>query len=223
MTHDKELPPIEGSRRFICSYAHSLENIRSRTPEQIIKGKHIPGVALTVPPATNTVKEVWNRPPVGELKLNVDGAFAAQTGRASAGMILRRDDTSTVFSACKVLHFCASALEAELQACLGGLRFALDMTEERFSVETDSAILVQLMSSKERDSSALGHLVEDLRLLLSSPQVVSFSKIPRLCNKASHDLARFGMENHRTQVWVGSVPESLRDSIREDCNSTLII
>jgi hypothetical protein len=39
VTHEKELPSIEGSRRFICSYMHSLADISQATLEQVMKGK----------------------------------------------------------------------------------------------------------------------------------------------------------------------------------------
>ena len=102
-----------------------------------------------------------------------------------------------------------------------GLRFALDMSQEHVSLETDSAELVHLATSKGRDGSTLGNLVDDLWILLSSARVVSISKIPRLCNSASHELARFGILNQITQVWVESVPEFLLDLIQKDCNNTL--
>jgi hypothetical protein len=43
VTHEKALRAIEGSRRFICSYMHSLENIRNVTPDHIIKDKQVIG------------------------------------------------------------------------------------------------------------------------------------------------------------------------------------
>ena len=224
VTHDKPLPGVEGFRRFICSYIQSLDNIRQAPTEELIKGKQVVGkqyiheqnIQSTQPPVR------WSRPPNGVLKLNVDGAYVAQTGAAGAGMILRRSDGSIVFSACRALQFCASALDAELQACLEGTRFALDMCQGNFLVETDSVELLNMAISVERDRSSLGHLVEDLRILLSSDRILSVSKIPRLCNIASHDLARHGIVDQRTQIWFGSAPDILRDRIVRDCNNSII-
>jgi hypothetical protein len=70
-----------------------------------------------------------------------------------------------------------------------------------------------MMSSKERFGSAIGHLAEDLRMLLASEHISGLVKIPRVCNRASHELAKYGMVNNRTQVWLGSVPVELRDII----------
>jgi hypothetical protein len=81
-------------------------------------------------------QEVWQRPGEGELKLNVDGAFVAQT-LAGTGMIVRRGDGSVVFSACRVLWYCTSALEAELLGYLDWIRFATDMGLDHITVESD--------------------------------------------------------------------------------------
>ena len=96
------------------------------------------------------------------------------------------------------------------------------MSHERIIVETYSLELVHLVTSKERDGSALCHLVHDLQILLSSAQVKTILKIPTLCNSASHELARFGMLNKRTQVWVGSVPDVIGNCIAKDCNNSMI-
>jgi hypothetical protein len=104
VSHDKELPLIVGSRRFLCSYMHSLENIKHATTEQIIKGKQIAGQDEPVESLVRVAPQVvWRRPQEGELKLNVDGAFVAQTLEAAAGMIMRRSDGTIVFSTCRVL------------------------------------------------------------------------------------------------------------------------
>jgi hypothetical protein len=50
---------------------------------------------------------------------------------------LRRDDGSIVFSACRALRFCSSALESEFDACLEGVTRALEATSEDMIIETD--------------------------------------------------------------------------------------
>jgi hypothetical protein len=67
----------------------------------------------------------------------------------------------------------------------------MDLT--RVTIKTDCQVLVQMASTVARDGSALGHLVEDLCLLLVSDRFDRIVKIPRLCNWSSHELASFGM------------------------------
>jgi hypothetical protein len=47
VTHGKELPAVEGSKRSICSYMQSLQNGWRMTPELIAKGKHVMGLTVT--------------------------------------------------------------------------------------------------------------------------------------------------------------------------------
>jgi hypothetical protein len=51
--------------------------------------------------------------------------------------------------------------------------------------------------------------------------MVGIVKIPRISNSSSHELARFGMLNHRTQFWLGDGPDDLRDVILRDCNNSI--
>jgi ribonuclease HI len=112
-------------------------------------------------------------------------------------------------------------LEAELLACIDGIRFAMDMGLQHVTVKTDCQELVTIETSKARDGSSLGHLVEDLLDLLSTDAMVGIVKIPRICNTDSHELARFGMLNHRAQFWLGDGPDDLRDVIFRDCNNSI--
>jgi hypothetical protein len=50
-------------------------------------------------------------------------------------MILRRGDGSIIFSACRGLRFCSSALEAELSACLEGINVTLEMSQDGIIVK----------------------------------------------------------------------------------------
>jgi hypothetical protein len=143
------------------SYIHSLENIKHAAPEKIIKGETpIDDVHREMlVPKDSILHALWSRPPDGISKLNVDGSFVAQDGSAGVGMILRRSDGFVVFSACKSLHFCSSALDAKIHASLVGIRLALDISQENFVVETDSVELVKMATSTVKDASVLGHLV----------------------------------------------------------------
>ncbi|KAE8806029.1 Auxin-induced in root cultures protein 12 [Hordeum vulgare] len=60
----------------------------------------------------------WVRPPPGWTKLNTDGAFTAEQHTGGAGMILRSDNGQVIFSSCRYLLLCSSAIEAELVACM---------------------------------------------------------------------------------------------------------
>ena len=223
VTHDKPLPGIEGSRRFLCSYVQSLANIRKLSPEEIVKGKQAVAVCEAYPaPASVAFDETekkWARPPVGAVKLNVDGSFVEQHGTAGAGMILRDSSGHIVLSSCRSLRYCTSALEAELGAFMVGIALALQWSQEPIIVETDNASLVKMVTSTAKDVSHLGHLVAEVKAMVRSGRDIRIVKIPRSQNKASDALARYGRVHDSTNVWIGTGPDEILNFILRDCNT----
>ncbi|KAK1667422.1 hypothetical protein QYE76_055581 [Lolium multiflorum] len=223
ITHNKLMPPVEGSRRFICSYMASLSNISKSTSEEVLKGKKPIGYLTSVPdesPVEVTVN-LWVRPPEGEMKLNVDGSFMASDGKAGAGMILRAHDGTIIFSACRSLEQCNSALEAELCAIMEGTALAVERCQQPIMIETDSAEVVRMLTTTARDRSSLGHIVAEARTLINSERVAGIVKIPRSQNVASHLLAGYSRLNGHTAVWLGIGPEPILDALLRDCNTSL--
>jgi hypothetical protein len=100
-------------------------------------------------------------------------------------------------------------LSMPLQTCGQVLMIAWRTWYARNEVTHDKTwyALVSMATNTERDNSSFGHLVVDLRNLSMSPRVLTIT---------SHELARFGMVEDRTQVWVGSAPcyYSLINTIR---------
>jgi hypothetical protein len=73
---------------------------------------------------------LWVRPPEGETKLNVDGSFMASDGKAGAGTIPWAHDGTIIFSACRSLEQCNSALDAELCAIMEGTTLAVERCQQ---------------------------------------------------------------------------------------------
>ena len=92
-----------------------------------------------------------------------------------------------------------------------------DVLSGRLNKVYESGVLGWSVGLKENDR--VGHLVQDLHLLLCSDRFLSFSKIPRVCNKASHELARFGMQKQRTEVWLRSEERRVGKECSEPCRS----
>jgi hypothetical protein len=67
----------------------------------------------------------------------------------------------------------------------------------------------------------LGHIVAETKTLLDSEQVEGVQKIPRAMNVASHVLAGFGRINDLIDVWSGSGPELVLDSLLRDCKTVI--
>ena len=107
-------------------------------------------------------------------------------------MILRDEHGRIVFSSCRFLSHCGSALKAELSACMEGMSLALEWSRQDALVETNSMKVVKMINNPSRDSSQLGHLVEHVKHLMKQGRRFVVNKISRKLNQASHLLARFG-------------------------------
>ena len=64
-----------------------------------------------------------------------------------------------------------------------------------------------------------GWLAAEAKTLALSNRIAEINKVPWSPNIASQELAKYGRLNNRTDVWLGSGPETILDSIIRDCNS----
>ena len=220
ITHDKPAPPVEVSRRFLQSYVTSLLGIQEYPQGDWDKGKmtiqqegaeqpisHVGGVPRTA--------HKWSPPPANWTKLNVDGSFSHDDGRAGTGMVLRDQEGAIIFSACRSLWSCPDPLHAELAGCMEGIALALQWTELSFIVECDSLQAVQLINASGQDQSQYAMVVSEVKHLMSEREC-HVIHISREQNNVSHTLANFGRTEDRTVVWLRSSPDNIPSLCRED-------
>jgi hypothetical protein len=144
ITHDKLMPPVEGSKRFLASYLDCLLMTKQEPNADPIKGKVVLSYNhVSVRVAKHTKKRQraaakWLAPREGMAKLNIDGSFV-NYDEAGAGMVLRDQHGTVIVAAARQLINCTDALDAELAAIEEGLALPLNWTSMNLSVETDCA------------------------------------------------------------------------------------
>jgi ribonuclease HI len=204
-THNKPIPPIEVSKRFLISYMKIHTDLKSSTTEDIIKGKATLVVNPTQCMNTSVVRKEsdkkWLIPSPGWVKLNCDGSFKEADGTAGGGMILRDDLGQVIFSACSFLRDCDSPLEAETRACLEGLQLALDRSDKPIQLELDCSVLLNAIKVTSLDRSPLTHVISEIKTLANGSRNIIFVKVDRSQNRASHCLANLARAEGRTVLW----------------------
>ena len=190
-------------------YRNLLREIKVEPTSAIVKGKGPMLVLDTIPDkaASNSPVKVWCKPDTGWIKLSIDGSLSTSDGRAGTGMILRRDDGSVIFMACRALLNCSDALEAELEACLEGLKLSRQHSQLPLIIETDSSLLVDAVKSLVDDRSNFHVLVNDIRRLVSLDSCCLVTKASRTQVRVSDALAKFARTQDRTMTWLGSGPD----------------
>ena len=160
------------------------------------------------------VRKKWTRPEVGVAKLNVDGAFV-EDGGAGAGIILRDHRGEVIVSACRHLLHCKDATEAEMDAIEEGLKLSLTWTPLKIVVESDCADAVKLIQKETPNTSIHAFRVSVIRELLQEREI-KIASISRDANGASHELAKMGRVQRRTEVWLQSFPQEISTSLEAD-------
>jgi hypothetical protein len=85
-------------------------------------------------------------PPVSWVKMNSNVTFCLRTGRASIGVVARDQKGDLILSSWRFLRHCGSPEEAEVEACLEGLRLVVEWIRHYpIYGETDCAGLVEAL------------------------------------------------------------------------------
>ncbi|KAI5011761.1 hypothetical protein ZWY2020_013898 [Hordeum vulgare] len=223
LTHDKKAPPTEASTRFLSSYIETLLCIKQFSRGDFAKGKMMTshqGKLNANQKGESQAKDRvqrWTKPPPGWTKLNIDGAFSAGNQTRGAGMILRNEEGQVIFSSCRFLRACSSALEAELAACMEGISIARAWSVLPMIVELDCSCAVQMIVEKGIDRSPHATLVMQLKQALGKIGEHVIAHVVRSRNVSADALARLGRTiSQRTAVWLRGIPEEVDTLCKED-------
>jgi ribonuclease HI len=156
----------------------------------------------------------WIPPPEGKVMLNVDAAIFAHSRCMGAGFILRNDRGQVLLAGSRRFAHIQDPELAEAVALRYALFCCLQANFLEVSAVSDCSNLIAKIKDRDRDRSASGVVISDIKKMVDRFSSVNFSHQGRLCNRAAHSLAR-GAESEASVVWVNEVPEVIRTII---CN-----
>ncbi|OVA20918.1 Endonuclease/exonuclease/phosphatase [Macleaya cordata] len=163
----------------------------------------------------------WTPPPIGTVKINVDGATA--THSIAAGIVARSSSGDFIEGCCMYDGSWVGsngALEAEARAFLKGLELARDLHAPSVIIEGDSKLLVSyLIDDRLKYPWRIRSSELDCKRLLSSLPITRIQHVSRNSNKVAHLLAKFAISNRSNYVWQGTIPSCIASSMLEDKNS----
>jgi hypothetical protein len=222
ITHDKPMPSLEGSKRFLMSYLDSLLMIKQTPTADPVKGKAVISYSqgfccknrLAEGRQKNVIK--WSPPARDMAKLNTDGSFVSSHD-AGAGMVLRDHTGQVICAAARQLTRCVDATEAELAAIEEGVALAMAWTPLQFTVESDCSEAIHLIKKSTPNTSRYASRIQIIRELLRERNT-ALAKIQRDANRVSHELAKVGRVQGRTETWVQNLPSEVAKAVSLDCN-----
>jgi ribonuclease HI len=134
-------------------------------------------------------------------------------------VIARSSSGAVLYSEWKTLPPCASAEEAEILACLEGIRYLAANPHHRGILESDCARVVDVLSSAAQDRSTSWSLFLEAKATLNLLHEVCVQKVSRVSNSVAHDLAQLG--KRECGVLHKAVPPCALDSLLHECNATV--
>ena len=96
---------------------------------------------------TRIRRHVWEKPPEGTVKLNIDAGFDLDSGSGSTGAILRDDMGIFMAASCGDISFAEDAATTEARALRDGLLLANDLGCNKLYVEADCMEVIEVMQS----------------------------------------------------------------------------
>jgi ribonuclease HI len=197
-----------------------VASIHPDVPEPDRKGKKAAMLPLAPAAELATVAPSnWQAPEAGWIKVNVDAGWNMSYTAGGAAMVVRDSTGSVLFSEWKTLPPCASVEEAEILACLEGIRYLAAHPQCPGVLETDCARIIDVLTSTEKDRSTNWSLLLEAKALLDLLPVVKVCKVSRVSNKVAHDLAQLG--KRECGVLHKAVPPCALDSLLHECNATV--
>ncbi|XP_024164033.1 uncharacterized protein LOC112171021 [Rosa chinensis] len=101
----------------------------------------------------NRPKTKWFCPPSGRLKLNIDGAYLADSGKGRIGVVVRDETGVCVAAFARHVPYALSALHMEVEAIRASLLIAIDQGWTAIEVESDCVIALNALTDEKNDVS----------------------------------------------------------------------
>ncbi|KAL5799358.1 hypothetical protein ACOSQ3_032410 [Xanthoceras sorbifolium] len=118
-------------------------------------------------------------------KLNADAA----TDYTKLGSIICNDQGLIMAVSSQKVAAGVSVDNAEALAILSRIQLAVDVGISPILVESDSKVVVDLIIGIGASRTSLGLIVERIRILSRSSQIISFTYVPRAANATAHTLS----------------------------------
>ncbi|WJX44042.1 hypothetical protein P8452_31070 [Trifolium repens] len=161
----------------------------NQTRELFFQWQHVRAGANAQGVHVTESANIWQPPPRGKLKCNIDAAIFAELNRFGVGMCLRNDHGQFVKAKTRLMEGTPPALEAEAM----GLREALNWLGEievfDVSIELDCKPVVDSIMDTSNNHSEFGKIMSACKLLQQYPNF-KISFIRRQANLVARTLAR---------------------------------
>ena len=95
-------------------------------------------------------------------------------------------------------------------------KFTLEIGFDKIILEGDSKKIYKDLLNNGSSLALHGHLIQDVKALVSLFSSICFSHVSQIGNQAAHSLARRAILSDNLNVWMEEVPPNILDVIQAD-------
>jgi ribonuclease HI len=107
-------------------------------------------------------------------------------------------------------------LVAEAWAGGRAFQFGMELGLSYIVLEGDSKLVVDAINAEGTSLSKIGHLVEDIKIMLQDFQQWKVQVVRRLANNAAHAVARMAIGEHVVRTWRADYPDCIHEIILDE-------
>jgi hypothetical protein len=163
--------------------------------------------------ATVVTEGVWKPPVQGSVKANWDVVVDRERGKIGVGVVIRDSGGIVVAAFCCVLFASLDPASAEAYGAWKLAEFCSRRGFRKIEVEGDALEVIQALRNESMCLRSYGHLVEGVKMLLTSAGQWEAKHVRRTGNEAAHLLARFAFTSNLEQSWFLECPTCIQETV----------
>lgn len=173
-------------------------------------------VAEKYKPQLKSTMVMWEKPKGNEWKLNTDGSFNSEEGKAGAGGIVRKRNGHMVMAFATPVHFYTNNY-SEVKAALHGVQWCITRNPRKLILELDSLLVVNMILGKckipwklQRDITTIQQMVQQNNIQIQHC-FREGNEVADLLSKHAHNLNNMAIFLEESEL-----PREVRGAIRID-------
>ncbi|KAK8617283.1 hypothetical protein V6N13_080200 [Hibiscus sabdariffa] len=158
----------------------------------------------------------WTKPNLGQIKINVDGAWIAERRVAAIGVIARDQHGMMIDGCALLMNGAHSAETVEACAFATGVRLAVDKGWENAIIEGDSLSIIHRLLGSDQDFSVAASFLVDAIAALKEHPGLKIQHVARDANQTAHSLAHFRLRSISDFHFDVTIPDIISHIVISD-------
>ena len=163
----------------------------------------------------------WQPPPVFKFKLNFDAAVFTDLECSGMGVIIHNEKGEVMGVKSAKGPRVMDSLEAKALACCDAIEFVVDIGLSDIVIEGYCVQVINAIKDCKVNLSRLGHVIEDIQVLISVLRWADVRWVKRSANLVAHSLARYAKNISNDVMWLEDSPPPPLESLYHDCLATM--